>query len=443
MIRTTSRSPAFLSLAAAGLIVPTLLSAGEAPRPSLELESIQVESLAPRPRGPIQLEFLGPRQTTIPTLTTDGFPLTLRLTSINEIGIGIGAAETLFPVYEETRGFIVFDDPDGCHSWAPADECDVVDETYVEFNPGDSLPDVPDFLGEPFVMVALSTIGGGGSPQLLGFNSTTGVNDMLYPYGPDLGGPDQATTQCLSRLGNHGPCLTDADCFGGSTCQAFPVEPDGYGLGADDDLPGLVLLSDTGVGLILDQNADPVVPRQARNLAGLISSIGYNLNDPSRRTSIVAHLTAPPGAFNPVVLFDDCVAPPSDPACSCGTPGPTACPIGPRRVRVDGGAPQDVENEGELRSLLGSRLITVRAFVVNQTAPFILTDMDGDDLVTAKDADLAGLQLLSGEVAIQFRQLHEKPILAADNAIRFDFDGNGLFPLVLPVHGGTLTQVPR
>ena len=110
---------------------------------------------------------------------------------------------------------------------------------------------------------------------------------------------------------------------------------------------------------------------------------------------------------------------------------------------MDGGAPQDLENEGELRSLLGSRLITVRAFVVNQTAPFILTDMDGDDLVTAKDADLAGLQLLSGEVAIQFRQLHEKPILEADNAISFDFDGNGLFPLVLPVHGGTLTQVPR
>ena len=424
MIRTPSRSrPVFLTLAVATLVLPSLVPAKQ------------------MPQSPIRLEMIGPRQNTVPTFSTDGFPLTLRLTSIDELGIGIGPAQTNFPVYEEARGFIVFDDPDGCHSWAPLDACAVVDETYVEFTPGDSLPSVLDTIGEPFRMVGLSTLGGD-SPRLPGFDFSTGVNDTLYRYGPYLGGPDLATTRCLSRFGNLGSCLTDADCIGGGTCSAFPVEPDGYGLGADDDLPGLVLLSDTGVGLVLDQNGDPLVPRQARNLAGLVNSVGYELNDASRRTSIAANLTAPAGAFNPVVQFDNCVAPPSDPTCVCGPSGPTVCPLAPLRVRVDGGPPLDVTEAG-LRSVLESRLITVRAFVVNATAPSVLTDMDGDGLVTADDAGLAGLHLLSGEEVVRFRQLHEKKIAAETNAVPFDFDGNGLFPIVFPTHGGTLTQVPR
>ncbi|MGI9295956.1 MAG: hypothetical protein ACR2PS_18385, partial [Pseudomonadales bacterium] len=91
---------------------------------------------------------------------------------------------------------------------------------------------------------------------------------------------------------------------------------DGIGYGPNDDLPGFVLLSDTGVGRVLvDQlgefgnpvtGFDPVEPLQARNLAGLMNTVGYELGDRKLRTTITTSINVPRYLFSKLRLIDQC-----------------------------------------------------------------------------------------------------------------------------------------
>ena len=75
----------------------------------------------------------------------------------------------------------------------------------------------------------------------------------------------------------------------------------------DDDLPGLVVLSEKGIGLVLDPDFNPPAVPMLRNLAGLVSSVSYELSDWTRRTTITAHFNVPRGALAPFVKIDNCV----------------------------------------------------------------------------------------------------------------------------------------
>jgi hypothetical protein len=436
--RTTHfRRPALLALALL-LLVPAGSMALAAGNPA-------------KPQYPITLKFIGAVDGNIQRETGSGWPITMRLTSNGELGIGTPFRPPIFPRFQEV-GYVVFADPDNCFSLGLGHTCASTDETYLEFTPDLDLPGIANPHGNPDRLIALTESGGGGSPRILAFDVDTHLNDLLVPYGPEVGGADTLEYRCAGPLEYAGPaCTQDSDCFFDSKCRLLPVNADGYGYGPDDDLPGLVLLSDTGVGLVLDENFNRPRVLQERNLAGLLNSVAYDLKDGSHRTTVLAHMNVPHGRqhdlrtggsssipsqlprglFTPMVLADRCVG--TVPAC-----GTNFTHI----FRIDGG-PQVSMEDHDMLDLLNAKVVTLRAFVVNGTAPSVLSDLNGDGFVGAKDAVLAGYQLLSGEESVRFVGFYDDELEVLP--LLFDFDGNGdaVGLLVAPGGAGQITKVPE
>lgn len=416
------------------------------PTTALEPTAIKPPKVLP----PISLQFVGAKQDAVFRETASGWPVTLRLSSNGELGIGTPRLPPYFPRFQEV-GYLIFADPDNCFSFGIDATCGVRDETYVEFTPDLDRAGMPNPHGNADRLIALTTSGGGGSPTVLTFDFDTHLNEKLVPYGPLVGGvSDTLEKRCSSVLKFAGvACASDGDCPVGSTCREIPVEADGYGYGADDDLPGLVLLSDTGVGIVLNQNFNPGRIRQARNLAGLLSSVAYDLREGSHRPTILAHMNVPPGLtytlrdsfnqpiptpmprglFTPVVLADRCVG------------DPNICPGDDHLFRIDGG-PVVSMTDNELFAFLNQRVVTLRAFVVNGTAPSILSDLSGDGVIGAKDADLAGYRIISNEETIRVVGFYDNNFEVLP--MLYDFDGNGDARglLVAPGGAGQNTPVP-
>jgi hypothetical protein len=444
----TSRSPGFpvkawitrVMLPAVGLLVWT--ASPVIPAPS-------------KPEPLMTLAIVGAKDAVVTRQVATGWPLTLRLSSNGELGIGRPFVTPYFPQFGDF-GFIVFADPDGCPSFdalnAPCPGG--VDETMLEFWPDMDRAGISNPHGNVERLIALTESGGGGSPKVLVFDPNTGLNNLLVRYGPYVGGDDTLALRCVGgRLAIYPgePCLSDADCTSGGTCRQVPLEADGFGYGADDDVPGLALFSDTGVGLVLDQSFNPGQPRQSRNLAGLVHSVAYELNDATSKTSVQVHLNVPGsrtvtlplsagpfipavsplGLFTPAVLADFCVGDPQ----SCNI-------LGAGLVRIDGG-PLTAMTVAEVAGYLNSRVVTLRAFVVNGTAPSVLTDLNGDGVVGAKDAVLAGYSLLSGEKAFRIVGFYDGEMF--ELFLPYDFDGNGktVGAVAAPKGPGTTTIVPR
>ena len=331
----------------------------------------------------VTIEVLSPvvgKNGEIPTEATSGWPLTLRLTSHDELGIGSFAEGNAFPT-ENEKALLVFENPDGCISWRVNEEPCPIDETYVEFTPGHGTSN--PYVGPEDII-----------PRLYVFDGTSRSN-ILETIGPS----------------NYGP---------------------------SGRLPGLVVVSDAGVGLVFDEHFNlprrshprKRTPLQGRNLAGFLSAVDYELNDVTGHTSLVAQISVPSlgrgGLFNPLVLFDD----------SLGATGGLECPLsGTSLVRVDGGKIAELPFGSEKTD----RTVTVRAFVVNGVAPWVLSDLDNDGAIHAKDAELAGYSLLSQEAVIQVRFFEDNSF-----GIPYDFDGNGCAVVSQgPPSPGTLSRIPR
>ena len=348
---------------------------------------------------------------------SSGWPLTIRLLSRNELGIansepGFDAPIGTFPRIGQT-GWIVFDDPDGCltllppfsPSPTPDDTClgAVTDETFLGFTPDLDQPGLEDSVGDADRRAALTEAGGGGMATF----TAPGVG--IAALGPDTGG----------------------DVI------------DGYGRGADDDLPGLVVLSATGPGLVLDPDFDRGPVLEQHNLAGFLNQVGYELNDRSGHTTVFGNMLVPYGLFAPFVQADTCVSA-SDPAA----PDCDGDPI----WRIDGGPVEPVdppENPLQLgyENLFNSRPYELRFFVVNGIAPSMLSDMNGDGRITEKDARLMGYEIISNAVRIEFDQFHGpncfRPVFS--QVLLSDLDGNGSIEAsgVCPGGPGGLTKPPR
>ncbi|MEM7612933.1 MAG: hypothetical protein AAF270_14710 [Pseudomonadota bacterium] len=215
---------------------------------------------------------------------------------------------------------------------------------------------------------------------------------------------------------------------------------DGLGFGANDDLPGFVLLADAGVGVMLSDlgttTSDgatlttgwaPLAPAVSRNLAGFMTSVGYELNDERLRTTITTSLIVPRHLTERRFLEDQCFE---------AVPG-----VCETYRRVDGGPPVPATDAN-----LDNYDVTLRAFVVQGEAPDTLIDCDADGVVTADDATCMGYDVLSRERVLTFRQIgraDECNLLsdpwgsAADAGRSFvDFDGNGNF-ISLSCPGGS------
>lgn len=186
---------------------------------------------------------------------------------------------------------------------------------------------------------------------------------VSYPMCDDIPGDELYVefTPDLDFIGladdNGNPARRAA--LGDYTCPGCPSRPDptalrlpgqgqGIGLGADDDLPGLVLLSNRGVGLVLsplDTSLDqgdplhpvswkPPVPAEANNLAGFLTSVSYELRDQKGFTTITANLNVMKNLFQSMVVEDQCFG---------GDNSNFDCPDGVPAVRIDG---SDVLLEG-------------------------------------------------------------------------------------------------
>ena len=253
----------------------------------------------------------------------------------------------------------------------------------------------------------------------------------------------------------HGP-----DVDGGRTLRSGVV--DGIGYGANDDLPGFVLLSNVGVGLALTPGLaavhpiDPVGGRpyvlppspfppastcnpncvgleipfdsqnwvatettQARNLAGLMTSTAYELDDQNRRTTITTSMVVPKYLFAPTILADQNIDT-SVPSLGDGCPAR-------QTIRIDGG-PLECSS-GDL-SQLGTEL-QLRAFLVEGSAPPLWNDCNGDGIPSADDAECnfyydhdgfaRPYTVLSNEIVITVNQLAPVPVFGGSN-VCFDQD---------------------
>jgi hypothetical protein len=116
--------------------------------------------------------------------------------------------------------------------------------------------------------------------------------------------------------------------------------------------------------------------------------------------------------------------------------------VGPRIFSIDGEPPTPPLTDLQLRPILSSRVITIRVFVVNGSAPATLTDANGDGIVSAKDAETLGYKLLSDEEVVQVKVFNQE-LFPFD--VFADFDGNGRAEgnLVAPAGPGGITPVPR
>ncbi len=308
-------------------------------------------------------------------------------------------------------------------------------------------------------------------------------DEFLLDFYPDSGDVSGVVDDVPSDQSSHDPARRFAlrPQVGGPLPQFDPESgnsgsaiKDGVQFGTDDDFPGLVILSNVGVGIVLDSLANgwnPVIPRQARNLAGLSNSVGYELSDSLGRTSITATMIVPRFLFSHIRLQDSCVGT----VTFDGNNMPVACSDAPIQ-RVDGGPPTPyIDSNRNDQSL-----VELRAFVVAPVWNSVtnrlegldtVVDMNGDGVVSAVDASLMGREVLSNEVVFNFRQIgsdvssgrispyasiafcngraRPDPVgaLGAGSDFLYDLDGNGygllLMAAICPGGGSGVTQPPR
>ena len=329
---------------------------------------------------------------------------------------------------------IVFDNPDGQWSFSVPPPPVPRDEFILDF-----YPDPGDFSG-----------------------AVDNIDSAPYSHDP--------ATRFALRPEFGGP-LPKGSPGGGA--QQTPVA-DGVQFGADDDFPGLVVLSNVGVGIVMTDLANgwtPVFPRQARNLAGLTNAVGYELSDSLGRTSITSTLIVPRFLFSHIRIQDPCVG-----TVTLNSLGePIAC-SGAQVQRVDGGPPTPYDSS----TPNDESIVELRAFVVapvwNSVSNRLdyldtVVDMNGDGVVSAVDASLMGREVLSNEIVFNFRQIGSDVSVGrltpyaprnycyaiasaiygdgrpAGSDFDYDIDGNGYDAIdgrgICPGGGSGVTQPPR
>lgn len=385
----------------------------------------------------------------LPLLSESGWPITIRLNIELPEGelFPAYAVAPNFPVYGDW-GFLIFDDPDGClNPPAPGwtvnfgdPDCTVPpapsDETYLEFWPDVDIAGAEDFAGNADRQMDLLDSNSSGGPE---FDSWNLIDNSVHPCTPDTEDPD-------------------CEMFGPDTGGEIT---DGYGIGANDDLTGLVAIAEYGIGkTYAEPSFDQTVPFGARNLAGLFSSVSYDLSDlekskgkPPHQTSeyvrIWAHLTMPQNVVRHLIQYDACVGnitwadPPANTTIdSCD---------GDDLWRVDGGPIETPpinygRPDAAAIDLLESTVFELRAFLLAGQAPNVLMDQNGDGTVDSEDAEQAGYTVLSNEDSIEFLQVSQVICHGGgQSAVFYDLDGNGetAIEIACPAGPGDLTRPPR
>lgn len=241
---------------------------------------------------------------------------------------------------------------------------------------------------------------------------------------------------------------------------------DGIGYGANDDLPGLVIISDVGPGVLFESDlglAGDVTlrektPAQRRNLAGLFTDVNFvhkprTESSPEQVSYISTRMNVPSGLFEPIILWDPCYenadarATPfrrSHPDWSFDGPLGRSCNDGQGGVRAvlveDSGNdsinsviqawPNYPDKSQYNQPYPHQMTVTLRAVLVNGDAPDIINDCNGDGVVSVSDLKVKcnGWQtLISNEIyfRITIRNSYIHCGGFQEDIVYVDFDGNG------------------
>jgi len=391
--------------------------------------------------NPIKLKLvspLRPRGTETDSIQwRSGWPLVFRLI-IKEHHLlgtyvpGSGIVPSAFPEAGEPS-WLIFEDPDDCPYLEgeiallglPQSPCpEDLDELFLAFNPDVDFPGTVDDHGR---------------------------DDLRTQLADETGRPEWAT----GPLFLPGPRLSEG------------IE-DGVGYGPNDDLPGFVLISDVGVGVVYDpvcfraaegkpcvvpptpgKGSDPTMivwtrafPDARYNLSGMMGMVGYELSDERARTTVMTSLLVPRYLFSHMEIFDQCFGEVS--------PFP---PCEEEANQIDG---------GPIFSPPVDNFITIfelRAFVVNGAAPAVIEDCTGEGDVTAADAECMGYTIISNEVVVLLEQRANLVefcnntteawggLTSAGGGRNYrlgDLDGNGGGTVIVcPGGSGTVSPPPR
>lgn len=377
------------------------------PKPS-PLVKLDIEAPMYRPTLPYGIEF------------ASGWSLVIHASgSPQALGIATDAAPVQFPGIDQT-GYLILQDPDACLELPPpffrgSPPCSDApsDETYVGFTPGVDLVGITDTGGNPGLMTQLADPAASGNPLYDAVGEDVDHDGALDPIeasvGPDTGG----------------------------------AASDGIGYGADDDLPGLVLLSPHGPGLVLNPDFSRPAVLAQRNLAGFVNSVAYELRDAAGATSFEATMIVPNGLIAPVMKIDGCVGTFEEATGRCD---------GASRYQVDGGDVLETTEATGAQALYPQILAAVpyyevRAFLVSGVAPSALSDLNHDGQVTAADARAAGYNVISNEELVRVRQYSTDICTGVPlvDVVYADFDHNGhaTSGFICPAGPGQITPIPR
>ncbi len=391
---------------------------------------------------PVDISFIQPvtkqdgshRPARISTQAFSGWPLTIGMTMNDELGIASsnGDDPPFFPARGST-GFVLFDDPDGC--------------LILDWNLGLSNWNIPtgptcyDDAGNQLITVS---------------------DELYFEFTPDL--DDVGVTDYSGNFARRAELIEalsgrpEIDPVGGGPLRVGPITSvilnsgtpeeeeiiDGYGYGADDDVPGLVLLARHGPGIVYQANGIAKSPLELRNLAGFTNAVSYELNNSNRKTTITAHMVLPPFLIAPVVIADE------------------SYDVMPDEInvgwRVDGAAEIVVASDylsGPVADtfktgytkLVSQTKFKVSAMVVSGVAPNTVIDMNGDNIIDELDLKYMGYQVLGRKKSIWLLQFPAQPCFGGSgtNTVYADLDGNGSSELsfVCPAGPGSVSEPPR
>jgi hypothetical protein len=384
---------------------------------------------------PIELEVVSPVPPNLKGKKADpeshniqfrsGWSLTFKLSTNDEFldgtlvpGTGLAPASE----YPEagTPAWLIFDDADDClylegHAFnslsVPCEDQTGAGEVFLNFTPDIDFPYLEDL--DPGKNEDYGDLRSHGRPDLRA--------DLAKRYpdnGPEWGGPALSASMEVREVGTVVQGILD-----------------GVGYGSNDDLPGLVLVSNVGVGIVYDpfefendcdsmldpdcvvrevceefgencfggvkpplgilESWERAVPEARHNLSGLMGMVAYELNDQKRNTTLTTSLLVPRHLFSHLQALDPCYD---------GTDGEIddgnyPCEGGGEANRIDAGPLHYPSVDPSVS------IVEIRAFVVNGTAPASIEDCNDDFVVTAVDAECAGYTLISNEVVLEFTQI--------------------------------------
>jgi hypothetical protein len=365
-------------------------------------------------QGPLSGNFQG-------LTTTTGWSLVLRIEVPDSIAILESPEEATVPVGR--REAIVYDDPDGCldmrhfpiiRAGTPyEDDCSGPDESFIEFTTErfDNF-DVADGQTGNF-QVREALVDDAFAPGVL----------LDKPYIRNTAG----SIVPVPRPQTGGELL------------------DGFGYGPDDDLPGLVIMSNLGAARAFDEDFNAVRGGVIRNMGGFINSVSQELLTKRGGSAVTAWMQMVAGMVEPIALVDLDVD-------ASGVDYLRRLESGRVRAFRFRTPPQNEDDVlFEVTSSYSPFELELRVVLVEGVAPTFIHDKNHDGRFTATDLRRMGFKILSNEARLRLTQDFDVVVTQTvsgrtcppPSLIYRDLDGNGLDGAITCSGSGGATRIRR